>query len=70
MKFLPLSKRNELKKILCICEINGCRHRATTKVEFKDEAIESFGFKQVPVLMCDKHAKKIGAEMEDTNDQD
>lgn len=70
MMFLPLSKRNELKKILCICEINGCRHKATTKVDFEDGVIESFGFKQVPVLVCDKHAKEIGAEMEGSNDSD
>lgn len=62
MKFLPLSKRNVIKKIFCMCEINGCHHRATTKVEFQDEVMESFGFYQDAVLMCDKHAEKYVKE--------
>lgn len=64
MKFLPLSKRNEIKKMFCMCEINGCHHKATTKVEFCDEVMESFGFKQLPVLMCDEHAEKYIKEGE------
>lgn len=62
MKFLPLSKRNEIKKNLCMCEINGCHHGATTKVEFRDEVMESFGLYQYAVLMCDEHAEKYVRE--------